>query len=968
MTMETLEERRLLSAAISNNTLVVSGTGAADTISVQMEPNSTSNVQVTVDGTSQIFSLNFLQQITVNCAGGNDTVVVNPNIPIKTVVNAGTGDDTITVNSIDVVNPGSGESVVSTNGGNSFVTQSTTPAPSLPNVPGASSLMAQSMYVLGPNSLSAIGNGIISPVDTVGYNTLSDIEFDYGIQDPVDAEVDGVFENGSGQFIGIVDPYAGPTLTQAAIAADINIFSADPVNGSTIDGNQIPGLTAGTTFKLFGPSTTPTLSQTQEDDAATETLLDIEYAHAIAPDASIYLFQSPDLTVANLMATIQEAAITITNTTAGGGVISMSFGSSEFSTEYMYDDTIFSQYPTISFIASAGDTVEDVSYPAISPYVTSVGGTTLPSGPQIRSAAVQTLPNSGTPPETYVELSPYTPYPEFAWGNTTVGSEGGGGGVSIYEPAPTYQQGDTTLDGYPVESIGDGASVTPILTPNGNGGLGGTAITMRTGPDVAMVADPQTGVAVYLTVAGLTGWEEIGGTSLSAPLFAGVVTLANQQRTAYATEHHTSIGGLLGVNLNPAIYTMENQLYVLPPQIPTQMTDPGSSPLQNDGVRNGPYFYSYTATAGTVTTTTNFESSVMPGEFYNIGGLTKLTTPGPNQGGFTDPGLNASTGWGTPNVNYLVPFAADADSDFDEVDAIEYVVNLTNVNTGGLGQPIYVPNSPVDLVITKTADNLTPTVEGTVTYTVTISDPTGTNSNGVAYGDATGVIVDDLLPAGEVLDSAVLSAPGDTYANGVWTIPTLEVGGTDTLQIIATITAFGAPITNTATIAGVNQINDNTNLAASVTVNPQEVSLSVQDTVNNPTPLQGSDVIYTVTVTNAAGFSNATDISVSNPLPAGETLLSFAPSTASYVDGNWEIPSLAAGASTSLSYVAQVNALGLLVNTAAITGADQFDVGFPLSASNTIDSVTWNRESCHYQVGEQPDAERRQRRDLHDRR
>ncbi|HTW95574.1 MAG TPA: hypothetical protein VMD30_12305, partial [Tepidisphaeraceae bacterium] len=74
----------------------------------------------------------------------------------------------------------------------------------------------------------------------------------------------------------------------------------------------------------------------------------------------------------------------------------------------------------------------------------------------------------------------------------------------------------------------------------------------RVVPDVAFLADPDTGVNVYTASAnplGDTGWEEIGGTSLASPMFAATVSLANQLRTESGI-------GLIGGNLNQDIYNL----------------------------------------------------------------------------------------------------------------------------------------------------------------------------------------------------------------------------------------------------------------------------------------------------------------------------------------------------------------------------------------------------------------------------
>ena len=107
------------------------------------------------------------------------------------------------------------------------------------------------------------------------------------------------------------------------------------------------------------------------------------------------------------------------------------------------------------------------------------------------------------------------------------------------------------------------------------------------------------------------------------------------------------------------------------------------------------------------------------------------------------------------------------------------------------------------------------------------------------------------------------------------------MGTTVTLTYTASVNQF-APQTNTAAITAADETDLGTQLSASVTVNPQEVDLSVTKTVNKSTPNVGSNVIYTVTVSNAASYSTATDVLLSDLLPAGETLVSATPSVGTY--------------------------------------------------------------------------------------
>ena len=153
----------------------------------------------------------------------------------------------------------------------------------------------------------------------------------------------------------------------------------------------------------------------------------------------------------------------------------MSWGSSEFNGESFYDSnfTTPAGHQGVTFVASTGDQGSPGEYPAYSPNVLAVGGTSL-------------YLNAGGSYES-----------ESAW-------SGSGGGTSIVEAAPAYQEGT-------------GASAA------------------RTIPDVSSDADPNSGVPVYDSYNGTsaTPWEQVGGTSLAAPTWAGLIAIANQGRVAW---------------------------------------------------------------------------------------------------------------------------------------------------------------------------------------------------------------------------------------------------------------------------------------------------------------------------------------------------------------------------------------------------------------------------------------------------
>ncbi|HEX3152354.1 MAG TPA: hypothetical protein VHR66_30050 [Gemmataceae bacterium] len=229
-----------------------------------------------------------------------------------------------------------------------------------------------------------------------------------------------------------------------------------------------------------------------------------------------------------------------------------------------------------------------------------------------------------------------------------------------------------------------------------------------------------------------------------------------------------------------------------------------------------------------------------------------------------------------------------------------------------------------DLALTKTVSDSTPNVGDQITFTVTLSN-TGPDA-------ATGVKVDDLLPAGLTFVSA---APGQgTYspATGVWDVGTVNPGTPLTLTLTATVASPNTQ-TNTATIAGADQFDpDSGDNTASATETPQQADLSVTKSVSNPTPNVGDTITYTITVRNS-GPDAATGVTVADQLPAGVTFQSASASQGAYdqVAGVWTVGTVASGAAPTLTITVLVVGAGSLVNTATASG-DQFD---PNPGNNT---------------------------------
>jgi hypothetical protein len=336
--------------------------------------------------------------------------------------------------------------------------------------------MAQIPLVILPNESSS-PNG-------EGY-TPSQLQQAYGFNQITLPAGKTFNDAGSGQTIAIIDPLNDPYLRSDLQTFDqtFNIGGAvhDPTNTSFL-----------TVMNQNGGSTLP---DTDIYNLGVETSLDVEWAHAMAPGANILLVETSSyFTLHDLGTAIETAA-----RQPGVSVISMSFGFVNTPTDYYLDNmfTTPAGHQGVSFVASAGDSGSyNAEYPATSPNVLGVGGTTLPAD------------TSGNPSRAQ----------ESTW-------IGGGGGINSTEAEPAYQLG--------VQSTGS-----------------------RTGPDLSYDSDPNTGVPVLDTLYGNTvfpgqnkPWVEIGGTSIAAPQISSLVAIANQLRVA---AHEATLDG--ANQLLPAIY------------------------------------------------------------------------------------------------------------------------------------------------------------------------------------------------------------------------------------------------------------------------------------------------------------------------------------------------------------------------------------------------------------------------------
>jgi kumamolisin len=265
--------------------------------------------------------------------------------------------------------------------------------------------------------------------------------------------------SGGSKAIAIVDAYDDPNAY-----TDLQTFSTQfgitPITPTSFiveyapKGGTAPGSCTGSATEP------PTASGTGWD---VEESLDVQYSHAMAPAATLYLVEAQSNSDSDLYCAVVVANKLVA--AAGGGEVSMSWGGAEYSTETSAD--VIFEKPDVVYFAAAGDG-PGVEYPATSPHVVAIGGTSLST-------------NASTG--------------DFISENTW---QSGGGGISAYEAKPTFQDGVTGITG-----------------------------AKRHIPDVSFDANPDTGVWVTDTlVYGPGTWYLVGGTSVGTPTMAGIVNAA----------------------------------------------------------------------------------------------------------------------------------------------------------------------------------------------------------------------------------------------------------------------------------------------------------------------------------------------------------------------------------------------------------------------------------------------------------
>jgi subtilase family serine protease len=497
------------------------------------------------------------------------------------------------------------------------------PPPGFLNAPPCSASWLKMRDAVDP----PFGGGFPSPLPYVlcGY-IPEQLQRAYGLSPAI-----GAGQDGSGVTVAIVDAYASPTLF-----SDAQEYSARNQPGAVLQSAQ------------FEENLSPNFNRTEVCEHGNEWFveqsLDVEAVHATAPGAKI-LYVGAQNCERGLYRAVQTVvdlhlAQVITDSWGldGGDLIESP------SSRRAFDNVLLMAAATgIGVQFSSGDEGDEFTklgvsvagYPASSPYATAVGGTSLEiskRGGRISelgwSTSKSTLCTATVEKHEELEAKeegsaepPECKSPQYGtWLPAAPGKYqyGSGGMTSYVYPEPAYQEG-----------------VVPAALSRRNRAF--TGGTNRVEPDVAMDADPQTGMRVGLTQTFPKGTAygeyRLGGTSLASPLFAGVIADADQ-----------AAGGSLGF-VNPLLYKLAGTA------LPGSQVFYDVTPSRKQGVVRVDYADKTDEEEGLLTSVRTFTYEG-PESFCDEEGCSEQ-----NVSLSTARGFDSMTGIGTPGPGFIAALA-----------------------------------------------------------------------------------------------------------------------------------------------------------------------------------------------------------------------------------------------------------------------------------------------------------------------
>jgi alpha-tubulin suppressor-like RCC1 family protein len=264
---------------------------------------------------------------------------------------------------------------------------------------------------------------------------------------------------GNGQIVALIGAYSNPNI-ESDLAYYRSFFGL-----STCPVGVVAHANSGCTLEVVNESGSTTNLPATNASWGLEQSIDIDMVSAICPDCQILLVEANSASVTDL-GTGVNAAVAM-----GATVVSNSYGSSEYAGETTASNLYFN-HPHVPIVVASGDAGYGVEFPAASPDVVAVGGTSL-----IQNSANGVRDGSET-----------------VWDDAAAG-------CSAYEPKPSWQTD--------------------------------TGCANRTVNDVAAVADPATGVWAYDTY-NYSGLTVVGGSSVAAPIIGAMFALAGQSSSEVA--------------------------------------------------------------------------------------------------------------------------------------------------------------------------------------------------------------------------------------------------------------------------------------------------------------------------------------------------------------------------------------------------------------------------------------------------
>jgi Domain of unknown function (DUF4082) len=768
----------------------------------------------------------------------------------------------------------------------------------LPIADSAAALqVAHPMFALSPDSGNGPGGGYTPAQITAAYG-FNSISFN------------GAPGTGAGETIAIVDAYNDPNIVPdlATFDSEFGLPSANLSVVNETGGSSLPAADSTGGWEL-------------------EESLDVEWAHAIAPGAKIFLVEASSSSDSDLLAGVNTAS-----TNLGANVVSMSWGGSEFSGETSYDSDF--EHTGIVYTASSGDSGAPISWPAASPNVLAVGGTSLTV--------------NGT-----------------TYGGET-GWSGSGGGPSAYYAQPSYQSGVVTQT------------------------------TKRANPDVAYNADPNDGFSVYDSVpySGTTyDWLSVGGTSAGSPQWAALAAVADQGRAVYGLP---AINASSSQEIQTTLYKNTSDFHDITSGTSTgsphysagtgydYVTGIGS-PIANLVVQS---------LDGTGTTQSP-DHLVVSGATTDVaGGSYSLTVTAETSAGAVDPSYAGTVKLTSSDAQAVLPAAVT----FNASDAGKYTftvtlktagtqsITATDTTTGAASATesgiVVSPAAASQFIISGLPSSSN--VGASDSFTIIAKDPYGNVATGYT---GTVVFTSSDAAAGLPASHTFTTANQGVYSSSV----TFNTAGTQTLTASdgsLSVTSSGVvvspsgTITLTASAASASQINLSWNGIAGATgyivqesANGSTGWTQIASTASNVTTYSntglaaGTTYYYRIQATggNGSGYSNVASATTTGSASGGSVSLwpnSYAPSENYYSSGSYEL-----GVKIETSVAGQVTALrfyqgpymggythvghlwsssGTLLATATFTtqngqGWEQVSLSSPVTiAANTIYIVSFS--------------------------